>query len=115
MNWIATPAPTEPKVAIASPTIPNAPPITPAPTKSNQVSKPPVAATASLSEMKQYIAARDATSSKIAFVNNSSNQTLLETRVNDSKNFVVEQNNMLLLGTLTMAIMILGGMIIFDS
>jgi hypothetical protein len=62
----------------------------------------------SLQYLHQYIASNDAKTYP-------GQKTLLDVRVEDSKELVMVQNNMLLIGTITLAVLVIGGIIVFDK
>ena len=69
--------------------------------------------------LHNYIANRDieygAEESRPAVSKKLGNKTLLEIRAEDSKELVMVQNNTLILGTIALAVLIIGGIIIFDK
>jgi hypothetical protein len=62
----------------------------------------------SISYLRDYIAKKENT-------RQNGIKTMLDKRVDDSKELVMVQNNTLLLGTMALAILAIGGIIVFDN
>ena len=80
---------------------------TPIPTNSLIQQKEITKTNDSLLRLHEYIASKNKETKH-------GHKTIVETRADDSKELVMVQNNTLILGTMSLAILIIGGIIIFD-
>jgi hypothetical protein len=66
-----------------------------------------------VNNLTNYISKKQATESKISLVNDDSKKTLLEMRKDDSANFAIENNNILMLGTFAIASLLICTIVAF--
>jgi hypothetical protein len=80
------------------------------------VTEKPIAQNATVetvNNLNNYISKKQAAESKISLVSDDSKKTLVEMRKDDSANFAIENNNILMLGTFTIASLLICTIIAF--